>query len=721
MASQTILRYLRLLLIAVTFSFFYITTAQATHFRFGHLTWTPQPDISPTTVKFNLTASFRRNGYPGSGSDGLPVIGDIITETIGGTGIDFGDGTSTGTLQFQVTAYSVTENWINAVALDPGGGTPIIEAGLVSTSAAGDVGVVHTYPSATNPGTIISITPLPGTGLAVPEVEPNNDSATSQAINLGDDFTGDISPSGDADTVAFTVTAGTTIVATTVIGVDTTLTLLNTDGSTQLAFNDDYSGLASRIQYSFPVAGTYYLQVRGYGSNVGSYTLQLREADAVVSPPSPWTAAIQSCCRTSFEINNPDGNYRVQTLVETASGNASPVSSLVPIVGCPVGQICNFTVPANDSSTNSYLTWRMSTSTEAGPGFSQPTGISIDPNTGLITWDSGAIGASLGQLYSTQVTIEERHLETDELITSVAIDFLIRISEGGPPPVCSIDPATSYIVDVGEPLSFSVTGTTPNTNETVTLNSGGLPPGATMTPSLPADSGLTQSITSDFNWTPSIVDVGAHAVTFSATDTQGQQSLCSVNITVPPYDIIPGITRTGRRDFTWLLRRPTPDTTGARCVETADPNNPDFGTLPFIPFIGDELEIQIDLIGDYGDIDVCCQFQQADGSISPAMCKIIELVPLEPPTDLLGRAKPGKTDLTWTPAVDADAYEAFRSDTPGGPYTSLGTTTTNVFVDWNATPGATFYYVVQSIAGDINSSDSAEVEVVVPLESVRRR
>ena len=89
-------------------------------------------DIGANTVAISLTAAFRRNGYSGSASDGYPQIGDVITENIGGSSLSFGDGYSTGTLNFEVTSYDKAENWI-------------IGKAEISGSKHDKV-IIHTYP-----------------------------------------------------------------------------------------------------------------------------------------------------------------------------------------------------------------------------------------------------------------------------------------------------------------------------------------------------------------------------------------------------------------------------------------------------------------------------------------------------------------------------------------------------------------------------------------------
>ncbi len=113
----------------------------ATHFRYGHLTWKRRPDLSPTTAEITLTNAFRRSGYLGSGGDGYAVTGDVISENIGGTYLDFGDGTwlpnSGGYLKYRVTAYDPQSDWLIGVAIDQSNPSELI---------------LHEYPSANNGG-----------------------------------------------------------------------------------------------------------------------------------------------------------------------------------------------------------------------------------------------------------------------------------------------------------------------------------------------------------------------------------------------------------------------------------------------------------------------------------------------------------------------------------------------------------------------------------------
>ncbi len=112
--------------------------AEASHFRYGKVTW---KTIGTNTAEFTIIASWRRTGNAGAGPwtgpGGLPGVGDIITENQGATRFYYGDGNSTPTLQFLITAINIDENIMTGVALQPG---------------TNDPNIIYTYPSPLNGG-----------------------------------------------------------------------------------------------------------------------------------------------------------------------------------------------------------------------------------------------------------------------------------------------------------------------------------------------------------------------------------------------------------------------------------------------------------------------------------------------------------------------------------------------------------------------------------------
>jgi hypothetical protein len=387
--------------------------AFATHFRYGHISWSV---LSGTTVQFTIQNAWRRNDSPSfnpcvnpatnsvipcTGGDGFPAAGDVIREDIGDTRFNFGDGSPTvgsgvsGGLFYLVTAIDPANNWVFGQALDP-----------LSLPAL-DTSIEHTY--------------APGT----------------------------------------------------------------------------------------------------------------------------YTARIDDCCRVSpavapnAHINNPDLDYKVQTVVEVGENNASATTALPPIVICEQDSVCTFLVPASDPDGDT-LTFRLATASEAdGGGFTQPgppdalSTASIDVNSGVYSWNT--TGATLGPvnfntLYSTQVIIEERDA-FDNIKGRVAVDFFIQLvpSVNENPtfsqPVCG----TTVNAVAGAPVSFTVEASDPDVGDVVTLNVAGLPAGATMTPPLPTNGNPVSSV---FDWTPLPSQVGTVIVNFSATDQASQAALCDVTIEV---------------------------------------------------------------------------------------------------------------------------------------------------------------------------------------------
>src|SRR6266568_2364386 len=87
----------------------------------------------------------------------------------------------------------------------------------------------------------------------VNESEPNNDYTTANLVALGDTASGTIDPAGDVDFYAVDVPADTLLVLDVQANnvgsaLDPILELFDTDGTTLLAYNDDYNGLDSHIE-----------------------------------------------------------------------------------------------------------------------------------------------------------------------------------------------------------------------------------------------------------------------------------------------------------------------------------------------------------------------------------------------------------------------------------------------------------------------------------------
>jgi hypothetical protein len=139
----------------------------------------------------------------------------------------------------------------------------------------------------------------PSTMLPGAASEPDNDPAHAAAIVCGGTVSGTINPMGDVDYYKFGALAGELIVAdidaaTSGSGLDSLLTLFDSNGTTVLDENDDFAWgtYDSHLELALPHDGTYYLRVQDWsldGWPTYFYTLSLLcngPRDIAVTPSS---------------------------------------------------------------------------------------------------------------------------------------------------------------------------------------------------------------------------------------------------------------------------------------------------------------------------------------------------------------------------------------------------------------------------------------------------
>lgn len=235
-------------------------------------------------------------------------------------------------------------------------------------------------------------------------------------------------------------------------------------------------------------------------------------------------AGINSCCRFSTLNNRANGNYILSTRVTPRDGNRSPVVSLLPIVALPSSSVATFVVEAIDPDGD-RLRWRLATSAEAGGG-AHPPNLTVDADTGRVTWNN--VGLNTANPWTVQIIIEDLDA-LGNVKSRTPVDFFLIINTTiGVDPEIVITPPGPFNVDANAPMSFTITGTDADAGSTVTINSGGLPMGATTSPSLPTTGPSGTQAT--FNWTPT--EPGTHQISFSVRDNTGRQRLGGASITV---------------------------------------------------------------------------------------------------------------------------------------------------------------------------------------------
>jgi len=198
----------------------------------------------------------------------------------------------------------------------------------------------------------------------VAESEPNDSVRTADSVALGDQATGVVNPAGDVDTWFVDLPAGQLLsvdVDAAQVGsqLDATLQLIASDGTTLLAFNDDFDGFDSRISYFIPTSGRYYVVIRAFG--------------ATGSPGSTYAINFgKVTCGAGGTEQEPNGT----------PGTASPVA----IGDSGSGEIC----PADDSPAGDVDYWtftaRAGTTLELDIDAEQ-LGLVVDPVIALYASD----------------------------------------------------------------------------------------------------------------------------------------------------------------------------------------------------------------------------------------------------------------------------------------------------------------------------------------------
>ncbi len=281
--------------------------------------------------------------------------------------------------------------------------------------------------------------------------------------------------------------------------------------------------------------------------------------------PGLYRAEVRTGARLSNLRNrNSDLPYILgaELLIDPASPQDSPVAPLPPTVHISKNQVTSFSLGAIDPDGDAL---RYDFAPTEGPEdsglitrvpycgdgvYSQIRFVWLDSATGIVTvYTPDGARNPMGEqcppgypvalgLYLVQFRVMDirRNL--------IPLEMLIDVdppSSGSPPEIAingSTEPPT-FVVTPGSPVTFEVTGSDSDevngVRQDVTLLSGPLPQGATMTATLPITS--LAATTSNFTWTPTTENwgdpaLGTYMMTFAARDSTSLQSTLPVTIKV---------------------------------------------------------------------------------------------------------------------------------------------------------------------------------------------
>ena len=225
-----------------------------------------------------------------------------------------------------------------------------------------------------------------------------------------------------------------------------------------------------------------------------------------------YTVSYASCCRISNLTNGANGNFRVSTSVNLASGQlGSSVMSLPFVLEVDNGPN---TIAFSPIDADGPLSCRWATVAESGISLPPAT---MTSNCQLIF---DGTGKAHGTIYAGQIMIDQ-----GGALTAYDMMFQVNANLTNQAPTCQLNGSSSNTISVGQLFSISVTGTDPE-NGSLVVNNLGLPTGATLTP---ADNSTGASpMTATFKWTPTVI--GQSAVTILFRDNANQS--CQANFTM---------------------------------------------------------------------------------------------------------------------------------------------------------------------------------------------
>ena len=95
-----------------------------------------------------------------------------------------------------------------------------------------------------------------------------------------------------------------------------------------------------------------------------------------------------------------------------------------------------------------------------------------------------------------------------------------------------------------------------------------------------------------------------------------------------------------------------------------------------------------------------------DFKVSKGIARDTSLIPS--PKNLTASAGDTKVNLSWNMVTSATNYTIKRSITPGGPYSTIATTSAITYPDSSVTNGTTYYYVISAVVNGTESPNSNE-------------
>ncbi|MEH1791306.1 putative Ig domain-containing protein, partial [Nostoc sp.] len=224
-----------------------------------------------------------------------------------------------------------------------------------------------------------------------------------------------------------------------------------------------------------------------------------------------WTPTANQVGKYDIQVIATDNqgastNQTYTLIAGTTPVNHPPVISSTPVFLAAVGHTYNYQVAATDADNNP-ITYQL---------LSAPDGMTIDANTGLLTWATPVAGS-----YQVVVGADDGTDGAAQGFTLTAKTITPPIIQSTTPPNNAI-PNTLYRYDIiafdsqGDRLTYSIDAASQNL-------------------------GMILDSQGRLSWIPTTAQVGDHAVTLTVTDSAGFNTLQTFNLNVTPDTVAPKV------------------------------------------------------------------------------------------------------------------------------------------------------------------------------------
>ncbi|RYY39493.1 MAG: HYR domain-containing protein [Chitinophagaceae bacterium] len=458
------------LLVCTLLLLFIATAADASHFRYGNISWSW---VSGRTVQFKVSQAYRRS------------FSAAYTNAVPGTSINVGsltysDNSTSSAINLVITSVNVAEDWIYGEATitktfnTDGTFTAAFSSNARLSTLKNNADLSYRQEARVTIGGAAAGNSGPASGMPPTVNLPFGRTAATFQLAATD-------PNGDLLTYRFATAAEMGG------GVQPNTMTLNSTG---------------RVTFNTTVTP-------GTTGNPNMAVNNLYSAVFIVTDSKGATTMIDLMVKIVQASTPPAFNY-------TTTPASGTVYDIQP------GQNVSFTVSASDIDPGDQVASLVAVGLPTGVSLTPALPTSGNPATVAFSWTPTA-----AQLGTRVISFTAQDNSGNQSTTTVTIIV-------GTNPVFNVPPTPvagwTEVVVPGATYTTPVSVTAPDPTVNVQIVSASIPAGASFSPALPSASGNTS--VAYFSWTPALANWGKHPLVFTAMDNLGKSKNHSMNILV---------------------------------------------------------------------------------------------------------------------------------------------------------------------------------------------